>query len=149
MFIGAQHYLDCYKHGEEYKNLFRVLPLFRRRDRVGGDGPGARSVTQLPAVTCGTVTRPTCQRSTATKTWPTPSCQKDGSQDRWSCTPYCRMDPLMGEHFVSTESSNVVISNSFSSLRQFRRSRGCTCCNNWKDSQMGMHIKKTGMLTVL
>ena len=25
LFIGAQHYLDCYKHGEEYKKIFSTI----------------------------------------------------------------------------------------------------------------------------
>jgi predicted aconitase len=115
LFIGAQHYLDCYAGDENYEKIFSEFYLC-------GDGPVALErfadccKTQTCAAACDFRER---ERTHVSKerferNWAyLLATREQGVKIVDSCTPYyVGWIPMTGEHFVSTESSNVVISNS-------------------------------------
>ncbi|WMJ83735.1 aconitase X [Oscillospiraceae bacterium LTW-04] len=113
-FIGAQHYLDCYPDDKDYEEIFSEFYL--SSDETV---PFGTTAPRCKAQTCAAC----CDIEDHEKTHlPEEFVKKNrrfleatkkmGISIVDSCTPYyCGWVPMMGEHFVTTESSNVVISN--------------------------------------
>ena len=147
LFIGAQHYLDCYKHGEDYKKIFSEFYLCSDEEiDLGKMAPECK--VQTCAASCDMwnceKTHLSIEYSDKNKVF-TEAARKMGVKIVESCTPYyVGWIPLMGEHFLSTESSNVVISNSF--FGAYGNSDGveaavCAAITG-RTPKWGMHIKE-------
>ena len=115
LFIGAQHYLDCYGDDVDYKKIFSEFYLCSDTE------------VELGRVACNCKTQTCiscCDSYEDTRTHLSPqfharnrryleTIKQMGINVVDSCTPYyVGWVPMMGEHYVTTESSNVVISNS-------------------------------------
>lgn len=115
LFIGAQHYLDVYPQDEDYRKIFSQFYLNSEEILdFGTVDPGCKA--QTCAGCCewdgleGAHGDP--QRYQRNQIY-MEAAKKMGISIVDSCTPYYEgWIPMMGEHFVSTESSNVVLSNS-------------------------------------
>jgi len=115
LFIGAQHYLDCFET-QDYEEIFARFYL-NSEGRIPMDHFSDRCVCQTCAASCDLEDYRTTHlsrdfhekdRSFLEMT------RMNGVNIVNSCTPYyVGWLPLMGEHFVTTESSNTVMSNSF------------------------------------
>lgn len=150
LFIGAQHYLDCY--GEEeveasYDEIFSEFYLCS--DEVVPLDHFAHSCkTQTCAAACDFQE---CEKTRVSKArhernWTYLNATREvGVKIVDSCTPYyVGWVPLMGEHFVSTESSNVVISNSVFGARGNSDGVEAAVCAaiTGKTPKWGMHVKE-------
>ncbi len=115
LFIGAQHYLDCFDN-ENYEEMFSKFYLNSEQTiPIGEFSPTCFSQT------CGAA----CDYFEYEKTHLTREfheknrrfleiTRRAGVSIVDSCTPYyVGWLPVYGEHFVTTESSNVIMSNSF------------------------------------
>lgn len=114
LFIGAQHYLDCYPEDTDYDKIFSQFYL-GSEDILPFDQVAPCCKAQTCAGCCDVseyqrthLSKEFHQKNRrfleATKAMGIPIVD--------SCTPYyVGWVPMMGEHFVTTESSNVVISN--------------------------------------
>lgn len=115
LFVGAQHYLDCYSANVDYWDIFSSFYLCSDERVVPGRMDDSCKI-QTCAGACDFreyerthVSRERHERNMAYLE----ATRKMGVKIVESCTPYyVGWIPLMGEHFVSTESSNVVMSNS-------------------------------------
>ncbi len=147
MFIGAQHYLDCYSDDKSYEEIFsefylcsdEIIPL----DKFSSD------------CKCQTCAAP-CDISEYEKTHLTKeyheknlkfiqATKNAGVKIVESCTPYyVGWVPLMGEHYVTTESSNVVMSNSiFGAMGNSDGVEAAVCAGiTGRIPKWGMHIKE-------
>jgi Uncharacterized conserved protein len=115
LFIGAQHYLDCYDKDEDYEKIFSEFYLCSD-EPVAFDRFADCCKTQTCAAACDFRERERTHvsRERHERNWAyLQATRAHGVKIVDSCTPYyVGWIPMMGEHFVSTESSNVVISNS-------------------------------------
>ena len=147
LFIGAQHYLDCYGVDEDYKKIFSEFYLCSDEEVELGE-VATECKVQTCAASCDMWN---CEKTHLSKEYSdknkayTEAAKKMGVKIVESCTPYyVGWVPLMGEHFVSTESSNVVISNSF--FGAYGNSDGveaavCAAITG-RTPKWGMHIKE-------
>lgn len=114
IFIGAQHYLDCFDT-DNYDEIFSKFYL--NSDKVIEIGEFDENCFSQTCISAG-VTRD-CNAVHQTKEF----CERNnrffnitkdaGVSIAHTCTPYYTgWVPLQGEHYVTTESSNVLISNS-------------------------------------
>lgn len=115
LFIGAQHYLDCYEDREDYAAMFSEFYLCSK-EPVPFRSMASCCKTQTCAGACDYFecekTHVSPARHARNKTF-LGITRDHGVKIIDSCTPYyVGWLPMMGEHFVTTESSNVVISNS-------------------------------------
>ena len=147
LFIGAQHYLDCYPVNENYKKIFSEFYLCSDEEV---DFPDISE--SCKAQTCAA----SCDFRNCEKTHMSNEYQKRnlsyinitknmGVKIVESCTPYyVGWIPMMGEHFVSTESSNVVISNSiFGAMGNSDGVENAVCSAiTGRTPKWGMHIKE-------
>jgi predicted aconitase len=147
LFIGAQHYLDCYRPDEDYRKIFSEFYLCSDEVIEFGEMDSECKV-QTCAASCDMwncekthLSEEYCERNRSYLD----ATRKMGVKIVESCTPYyVGWFPLMGEHFVSTESSNVVISNSF--FGAYGNSDGveaavCAAITG-RTPKWGMHIKE-------
>ena len=116
LFIGAQHYLDCYGNREDYRTIFSEFYL-SSPEPVDFDAMAPCCKVQTCAGSCDYFEREKthvpADRHARNHAFLTIT-RECGVKIVDSCTPYyVGWIPLMGEHFVTTESSNVVMSNSF------------------------------------
>lgn len=147
LFVGAQHYLNCYADDVDYEKIFSEFYLCS--DQI--IQPGKMSED------CDTQTCGACCDLKDFKKSHVPQAQhqrnlrfleetrKMGVKITDSCTPYyIGWIPLMGEHFMTTESSNVVVSNSV--FGAFGNSDGveAAVCGaiTGRTPKWGMHIKE-------
>jgi len=115
LFIGAQHYLDCYDDNVDYEKIFSEFYLC-----ADETVPFGKMADSCKVQTCGAscdfreYKRTRLSAAYHEKNRRFLQATKDmGVKIVESCTPYyVGWLPLMGEHFVTTESSNVVVSNS-------------------------------------
>ena len=147
LFIGAQHYLDCYQNNESYNKIFSEFYLCS--DKEVGFPPIAKwCKAQTCAASCDfrNCERTHLSRAYQEKNWSYISTTRDiGVKIVESCTPYyVGWIPMMGEHFVSTESSNVVISNSlFAAMGNSDGVEHAVCAAvTGRTPKWGMHIKE-------
>ena len=146
LFIGAQHYLDCYKSSTDYKKIFSEFYLCSD-ETVEFGTMAAECKVQTCAASCDMwrcdKTHLTHEYSERNRAY-TEAVRKMGVKTVESCTPYfVGWVPLMGEHFVSTESSNVVISNSFFGACGNSDGVEAAVCAaiTGRSPEWGMHIK--------
>lgn len=147
LFIGAQHYLDCYKPDEDYRKIFSEFYL------------NSDEVLEIPKVakTCHAQTCAAacdfrdCERTHLSREYQERNLsyimatKNAGVKIVESCTPYyVGWIPMMGEHFVTTESSNVVISNSiFGAMGNSDGVENAVCSAiTGRSPKWGMHIKE-------
>ena len=115
LFIGAQHYLDCYDNNEDYQKIFSEFYLCSDKTL-----DLCKVADCCKAQTCAAACDfRDCEKTHLSKEYQDKNLAylnttKDmGVKIVESCTPYyVGWIPMMGEHVVSTESSNIVISNS-------------------------------------
>jgi predicted aconitase len=115
LFLGAQHCLDCYPPDEDYRKIFSEFYLCSDETV-----DLAQIAVSCKAQTCeGSCDFHEYERTHLTREYHERnlaylSATRDvGIPIVDTCTPYfVGWIPVMGEHFVSTESSNVVMSNS-------------------------------------
>ncbi|AOT70826.1 aconitase X [Geosporobacter ferrireducens] len=114
LFIGAQHYLDCFETGD-YDEIFSKF-YFSSDKKVKIEQFSENCICQTCAAACDLHDYKTTHLSKEffDKNNRFLQITKEvGVNIVNSCTPYyIGWIPLMGEHFVTTESSNVVMSNS-------------------------------------
>ena len=147
LFIGAQHYLDCYPVDTDYKKIFSEF--FLCSDKVldfDTIAPGCK------AQTCGAPCDfRDCERTHLSKEYQERNLsylnitRKMGVKIVESCTPYyVGWIPMMGEHIVSTESSNIVVSNSlFGAMGNSDGVESAVCAAiTGRTPLWGMHIKE-------
>ncbi len=115
LFIGAQHYLDCYGADVDYESIFSEFYLCSD-ERLAFGAVADTCSAQTCAAACDYFE---CERTHQSPgRWERnraflEKTKAAGVKIVDSCTPYyVGWVPLFGEHFVTTESSNVVISNS-------------------------------------
>jgi predicted aconitase len=145
LFIGAQHYLDCYPEDEDYEKIFSEFYLCSDKS-VALDRFADSCKTQTCAAACDFqeserihVSKERFERNRAYLR----ATQTEGVKIVDSCTPYyVGWIPMMGEHFVSTESSNVVISNSlFGAMGNSDGVEAAVCAAiTGRTPRWGMHI---------
>lgn len=114
LFIGAQHYLDCYAEETPYEKIFSEFYLCS--DETVPFGQVASCCKTQTCAGCCDISE--YERTHLSREFHERNqhyleiTKKMGVSIVDSCTPYyVGWVPMMGEHFVSTESSNVVISN--------------------------------------
>lgn len=115
LFLGAQHYLNCYDPAEDYRKIFSEFYLCC--EEVVDLAPIAEN---CKAQTCEGACdfreyeRTHLSREFSDRNLSYITATRDiGISIVDTCTPYFTgWLPIMGEHFASTESSNVVMSNS-------------------------------------
>lgn len=154
LFVGAQHYLDCYPEGTDYRDIFSQFYLCSDK-RIE---PGEMERT-CDTQTCGAC----CDLKDFVRSRVSPEQHaknrrfldetlKMGVKIVDSCTPYfVGWVPLMGEHFVTTESSNVVISNTvFGAYGNSDGVEAAVCAAiTGRTPLWGMHIKENRYATCL
>ncbi|MCL1994068.1 MAG: aconitase X catalytic domain-containing protein [Spirochaetes bacterium] len=154
LFIGAQRYLDCYSAGEDYRKIFSEFYL--SSDEVLELGQIAEN---CDAQTCGAA----CDLEDFEKTRVSPGHHKKNASFLGetlkmgisivdSCTPYyVGWVPLMGERFVSTESSNVTVSNTvFGAYGNADGVEAAVCAAiTGRTPKWGMHLKENRFGTCL
>lgn len=147
LFIGAQHYLDCYDGDEDYRKIFSEFYLCSD-EPVDFAQMADCCKTQTCAAACDFLE---CGRTHVSKqrherNWAYSQTMRDyGVKIVDSCTPYyVGWIPLMGEHFVSTESSNVVISNSVFGARGNSDGVEAAVCAaiTGRTPKWGMHVRE-------
>lgn len=120
MFIGTQHYLDCYGNRDDYRAMFSEFYL-GSAEPVDFAAMAPHCKVQTCAGACDYFEREKTHVSEgrhARNQAFLHIMRECGVKIIESCTPYyVGWIPLMGEHFVTTESSNVVMSNSFFGAR--------------------------------
>ena len=147
MFIGAQRYLDCYFENEDYEKIFSEFYLCADEPLTLG-----QTADHCKAQTCAAA----CDYFDYKKSHL--SAEFHAKNKRFlhatrdmgvsivdSCTPYyLGWVPLMGEHFVSTESSNVVLSNSIFGARGNADGVEAAVCAaiSGRIPKWGMHIQE-------
>lgn len=153
LFIGAQHYLDCFTT-EDYEEIFSKFYL--NSDKKIKIGEFDREcICQTCAAACDV------------KDYESVHLPKDffeknkhfleitkeaGVSIVNSCTPYyVGWIPLMGEHFVTTESSNVVMSNSVFGARGNAGGIETSVCSAicGRTPLWGLHVKENRYGTVV
>ena len=147
LFIGAQHYLDCYGKDVDYNKIFSEFYLCS--DEIV-DIP--QMAKWCKAQTCAA----SCDFRRCAETHLSYEHQKKnysyitatknaGVKIVESCAPYyVGWIPMMGEHFVTTESSNVVISNAlFGAMGNADGVENAVCSAiTGRTPKWGMHIKE-------
>lgn len=147
LFIGAQHYLDCYDPSEDYRKIFSEFYLCS--DEILNFAPIAET---CKAQTCaGSCDFREYKRTHLSKKYHErnlsyiTTTRKIGISVIDTCTPYFTgWIPVIGEHFVSTESSNVVMSNSlFGAMGNSDGVEAAVCAAiTGRTPKWGMHIKE-------
>ncbi|WP_455599183.1 aconitase X [Cloacibacillus sp.] len=147
LFIGAQHYLDCYPYNENYKKIFSEFYLCSDEE-VDFPDISEDCKAQTCAASCDFRN---CEKTHMSKEYQARNLsyinitRKMGVKIVESCTPYyVGWIPMMGEHFVSTESSNVVISNSiFGAMGNSDGVENAVCAAiTGRTPKWGMHVKE-------
>lgn len=147
LFIGAQHYLDCYPADEDYKKIFSEFYLCSDKP-LDFDKIALTCKAQTCAASCDFRD---CARTHLSKEYQErnlsyiTATRNMGVKIVESCTPYyVGWIPLMGEHVVSTESSNIVISNSiFGAMGNSDGVENAVCSAiTGRTPKWGMHIKE-------
>lgn len=149
LFLGAQHYLDCYERQDEksYEEIFSEFYLCSKEpvkfDRIA-DG----CKTQTCAAACDFMerekTRVSKKRHERNRAYIN-ATRDIGVKIVESCAPYyVGWIPVMGEHFVSTESSNVVMSNSlFGAYGNSDGVEAAVCAAiTGRTPKWGMHVRE-------
>lgn len=154
LFIGAQRYLDCYSNDEDYKKIFSEFYLCTEELLEPG-----KIAESCDAQTCGACCdlndfkKSRISQKHHEKNWRfLKETLKMGVNIVDSCTPYyVGWIPLMGEHFVSTESSNVVVSNSvFGAYGNADGVEAAVCAAiTGRTPKWGMHLKENRYGTCL
>ena len=145
LFIGAHHYLDCFSPEEPYEKIFAKFYL-NRDTAIPFDRFAPECAAQTCAAACD-LTEDTHlgadflrrNRSYFDKT------AKVGVSIVSSCTPYyVGWVPLMGESFVTNESSNTLMSNSvFGAYGNADGIETAVCSAiTGRTPKWGMHIKE-------
>lgn len=147
LFIGAQHYLDCYPPEEDYKKIFSEFFLCSEEPL-----DFCKVADTCKAQTCGAPCDfRDCERTHLSKEYQKRNMsylnttREMGVKIVESCTPYyVGWLPLMGEHIVSTESSNIVVSNSlFGAMGNSDGVESAVCAAiTGRTPKWGMHIKE-------
>ncbi len=154
LFIGAQHYLDCYPPDTDYARIFSEFYLCSEKNVEFGE-----IADECKAQTCASCcdlhgyerTHQTAQYHARDRRY-LEITKEMGVKIVESCTPYyVGWLPLMGEHFVTTESSNVVISNSvFGAYGNSDGVEAAVCAAiTGRIPKWGMHIKENRYATCL
>ncbi len=147
LFIGAQHYLDCYDNNEDYQKIFSEFYLCSDKTL-----DLCKVADCCKAQTCAAACDfRDCEKTHLSKEYQDKNLAylnttKDmGVKIVESCTPYyVGWIPMMGEHVVSTESSNIVISNSiFGAMGNSDGVENAVCSAiTGRTPKWGMHIKE-------
>ena len=152
LFIGAQHYLDCYGDREDYQNIFSEFYLCSP-EPVPFDSMAANCKVQTCAGACDYFecgkTHVSPKRHARNHAFLN-TLKECGVKIVDSCTPYyAGWLPLMGEHFVTTESSNVVISNSlFGAYGNSDGVEAAVCAAiTGRTPRWGMHVRENRYAT--
>jgi predicted aconitase len=154
LFIGAQHYLDCYPEDEAYEKIFSEFYLCSDESVAFGRFADCCK-TQTCAAACDFRER---ERTHVSKerferNWAyLQKTRAYGVKIVDSCTPYyVGWIPMMGEHFVSTESSNVVISNSlFGAMGNSDGVEAAVCAAiTGRTPKWGMHARENRFASCL
>lgn len=147
LFIGAQHYLDCYSAEEDYRKIFSEFYLCSDKT-VDFDRMADGCKVQTCAAACDFREREAThisQRQHEKNLSYLNATRDIGVKIVESCTPYfVGWIPIMGEHFVSTESSNVVISNSlFGACGNSDGVEAAVCAAiTGRTPRWGMHVRE-------
>lgn len=149
LFIGAQHYLDCYEHQSEksYEEIFSEFYLCSD-EPVKFDRVADCCKAQTCAAACDFMEREKTHVSKErhAKNLAYINATRDiGVKIVESCTPYyVGWLPVMGEHFVTTESSNVVMSNSlFGAYGNADGVEAAVCAAiTGRTPKWGMHVRE-------
>jgi len=154
LFIGAQRYLDCYPADVDYDKIFSEFYLC-----VDESIPFGKTASCCKTQTCGAACdysdykRNHLSREFHERNKRFLAYTRDmGVSVVDSCTPYyVGWVPLMGEVFVSTESSNVVISNSVFGARGNSDGVEAAVCAaiTGRTPKYGMHITENRYATSL
>lgn len=148
LFIGTQHYLDCYADDEDYKKIFSEFYLCSDRtvefDQVAGCCKTQTCAAPCDFRDCG---KTHLSKEYEEKNWSYIRTTRDemGVSIVDSCTPYyVGWVPLMGEHVVSTESSNIVVSNSlFGAMGNSDGVENAVCSAiTGRTPKWGMHVRE-------
>lgn len=147
LFLGAQRYLDCYRPDEDYCKIFSEFYLCSDETVAFG-----RMDEACKAQTCeGACDFTDYRRTHLTKAYHERNLSyikatlEAGVSIVDTCAPYyVGWVPVMGEHFVSTESSNVVMSNSLFGARGNSDGVEAAVCAaiTGRTPLWGMHVKK-------
>ena len=154
MFIGAQRYLDCYQGDESYEKIFSQFYLCS--DETPALGKVADSCDAQTCVGACDITE--YKRTRLSEEFH----KRNAGFLRITrdmdvkivdcCAPYLLgWIPLMGEHFVSTESSNVVVSNTIFGARGNADGVEAAVCAaiTGRIPKWGMHVKENRYATAL
>jgi len=152
LFIGAQHYLDCYPEDTDYKKIFSEFYLCSNEIVEFGKA-SSYCKTQTCAACCDLkeYERTHLSREFHERNRRYLEITKEmGVKIVDSCTPYyVGWVPMMGEHFVTTESSNVVISNTiFGACGNSDGVEAAVCAAiTGRIPKWGMHVKENRYAT--
>ena len=154
MFIGTQHYMDCYGDREDYPAMFSEFYL-GSAEPLDFASMAPRCKVQTCAGACDYFEREKTHdpegRHRRNQAF-LHTMMEHGVKLIESCTPYyVGWIPLMGEHFVTTESSNVVMSNSFFGARGNADGveAAVAAAKTGKTPKWGMHCKENRYATCL
>jgi len=152
LFVGAQHYLDCYDKDSDYKDIFSEFYL-SSDEKVTLGKVSSECKTQTCAACCDITEY---KRTHLSKEFHDrnreylENTKEMGVKIVESCTPYyVGWVPMMGEHFVTTESSNVVISNTiFGACGNSDGVEVAVCASiTGRIPKWGMHIPENRLAT--
>lgn len=114
LFIGAQHYLDCFETGDYEENFAKFYFSSDKKTKI--ENVSENCICQTCVAACDIFDYETTHISKEffdKNNKYLEITKKAGVSLVNSCTPYyVGWIPLMGEHFVTTESSNTIMSNS-------------------------------------
>lgn len=147
LFIGAHHYLDCYPEDTDYQKIFSEFYLCSDElVEFGKMADGCKVQTCAGACDFREYERSHLLQEYHEKNLRfLETTKKMGVKIVESCTPYyVGWIPLQGEHFVTNESSNVVVSNTvFGAYGNSDGVEAAVCgaiCG--RIPKWGMHIKE-------
>lgn len=154
LFIGAQRYLDCYDPATDYGKIFSEFYLCSEKALdFARFAEGCKTQTCAGACDFAEYRRSHVSKELIDRNWSYLQATKEcGVKIVESCTPYyVGWIPIMGEHFVSTESSNVVISNSvFGAMGNSDGVEAAVCAAiTGRTPKWGMHVRSGRRATCL
>ncbi|MCL2162963.1 MAG: aconitase X catalytic domain-containing protein [Oscillospiraceae bacterium] len=154
LFVGAQHYLYCYSDGTDYQKIFSEFylcsdePLELGKISDSCEAQTCEGACDLFGFEKTHVTRAQFEKNALFLE----ETLKMGISIVDSCSPYyLGWIPLMGESFVSTESSNVLMSNSVFGARGNSDGVEAAVCAaiTGRTPKWGLHIKENRSATCL
>lgn len=154
LFIGAQHYLDCMDKDMDYLSVFSKFYLNRDK-KLPLERMAPECASQTCAAACDLFQHEAVNLSKEffdRNNEYFDATSKVGVSIVNSCTPYyVGWVPLMGEHFVTNESSNTLMSNSvFGACGNADGVETAVCAAiTGRTPKWGMHVKENRYGNVL